>query len=1095
MTERLSSEEQELLEERLLQAASVTAPPATIPRRNSAEPAPLSFAQTRLWFFDQLLPGSPLYNISFTARLRFALDPRVFKQALRHVVGRHEVLRTVFAVDGEEPVQVVRPDVDVPISAYDLRPLPPARREEQLSRLVARFQDEAFDLTRGPLLRVMLSRLGPSDYLLVVGVHHIAADGWSLGVLAHELETAYAAIARGREPPLDPLGIQYSDFSAWQRSWLTGEILDRELAYWRERLAGLPVLDLPTDRPRPPLQAHRGSDLSFTVPASLVERLSRIGRDSGATLFMVALACFDLVLARWAGQEDVVVGAPIAGRSRPEVEPLIGFFVNTLVLRVDLSGNPTFAELLQRVRATALEAYAHQELPFEKLVEELHPERDLARNPLVQVIFQLFEAASPDVRALETGLRLPTRTSLFDLRVDLAPGSDGLSGRIEYDLDLFEHVTIERLAQRFLRLLEQVAESPDRPIGSYELVTPEEHRLLEEWNATAAPIPDLCVHELFARQAGLTPDAVAVIDGEGKQTFAALETRSNQLAHRLRMLGVGPGTVVGICLPRNALLPTALLAVLKAGAAFLPLEPAEPAARLAFFVEDSDAAVVLTTGSLRGRVPAGPVAVELDGEWPHDSPELPPAEEVALEAPAWLLYTSGSTGPPKGVLGSHLGLVNRLAWGLEESPFAPDDVCCAKTRLSFVDSLCELFGPLVGGAPLVIADEAELADPRALAELIAREGVTRLVAVPSLLSALVDVAPDVVRSSRLRSLTSSGEALSGELAGRLLALLPGCRLLNVYGSTEMTADATAQIVRSGPAGPAPIGRPLANVRVLVLGPARELLPVGAVGELYVGGAGLALGYVGHAAAGEQERFVADPFSPGKRLYRTGDLARWRLDRELEFVGRVDRQLKVRGVRVEPEEVELVLHSHEVVRDAAVVARPGIDGPELCAFVVLEQPEARIDAVRAFLHGHLSEQSVPTHIVPLDELPRLSNGKVDRGALARRSETSPHSSVYEAPSTPIEQAVAEVFAELSRAERVGRRDDFFALGGHSLLATRAAARLSDRFKKTIPLRLVFEHATVAELAEAIAEIVAAPGEEPVPIVRVERERYRAPEASR
>ncbi len=1092
MTERLTTHEQDLLEERLRRAAAAPPAAASVPRRDLEGPTPLSFAQNRLWFFDQLLPRSPLYNICFAARLRFRLDGRIFKRALQTVVQRHEVLRTVFATVDEEPVQVVLPTVEVPISAFDLSRLPPARREHDLARLSARFQDESFDLARGPLIRVMLARLAPADYVLVIGVHHIVADGWSLGVLARELETCYEATARGRKPPLDELEIQYGDFASWQRTWLAGDVLAVELSYWRERLSALPVLDLPTDRPRPPVQAHRGSDVSFVVPKPLLDRLARLGRERGATLFMVALAAFDLVLSRWSGQEDVVVGAPIANRNRAEIEPLIGFFVNTLVLRVDISGNPTFAELLDRVRATAVEAYAHQDLPFEKLVEELKPERDLSRNPLVQVILQLFEsAANPDARMLEPGITPPTRTSLFDLRVDLAPAAGGLSGRIEYDVDLFERATIERLAERFVRVLEQVAENPHRPLSSYELVTPHEHRLLDEWNATAAPLADRPVHELVAERAARLPEAVAIVDVDGEHSYAAIESRSNQLAHELHARGIGPGSIVGICLPRDAVLVTALLGVLKAGAAFLPLESDLPTARLAFLAEDSGTALVLTTSEHRRFVPDVSTVLELDGEWPAEAPTTPLDLPVSLDAGAWLLYTSGSSGLPKGVLGSHRGLVNRVSWGLAVEPFEADDVCCFKTRLSFVDCLWELLGPLVGGARLVVADEAAVRDPRSLAELLVRERVTRLVVVPSFLAGLLDVASAELEGSRLRSVACSGEVLSAGLVRELSAVLPRCRVANLYGSTEVTADATWFVVEGSPAERVPIGRPLANVWLRVLGRSGELVPIGAVGELLVGGPGLAVGYVGGAAAENEERFVADPLRPGERLYRTGDLVRWRADAVLEFVGRADRQVKVRGVRVEPAEVERVLAGHEAVREAAVVPRPGPDGGvELVGFVVLAAADVGLDAVRAFMRARLPEPLMPAHLVPIERLPRLPSGKLDRTTLAKRPDTTERTQAFEPPATDAEQAVADVYAELTNTAEVGRYDDFFVLGGHSLLATRAVARLSDRFGKNIPLRLIFEHGMVAGLADAIGALAAVPGDEPVPIVKLDRARFRA-----
>jgi amino acid adenylation domain-containing protein len=1088
MPDQLRAEEQSLLEDRLQRAMAGNVPAPSIPRRPPGRPAKLSFAQTRLWFFDQLLPRSPLYNIVFASRLGFPVDVRILKRSLQHIVSRHDVLRTGFSTVDDEPVQNLLGSVDVPLSPVDLRRLPSGRREQVLTTLAARLHDEPFDLRTPPLLRALIAWLGPADYVLVIVIHHIVADGWSLGVFARELESSYRAYARADVPRLPSLPIQYADFAAWQRDRMTGPLLEAEVAYWRDQLADLPQLELPADRPRPPVQLHRGADVAFAVPAPLVAKLGRLARERGATLFMVALAGFDLVLSRWAGATDVVVGAPIANRNRAEIEGLIGFFVNTLVLRVDLSGNPTFDELLGRVRAVALAAYAHQDLPFEKLVEELRPERDLSRNPLVQVIFQLFEAADPGMRALETGISIPSRTSLFDLRVDLAPARNGLSGRIEYDVELFDQTTIEQFVGRYLRVLEQVADDPSRSIGSYELLTDEEHKLLGQWNGDAVPVPGVCVHELFSEVAGRLGERVAVVDGDGEHSFGVVEERSNQLAHHLMGLGVGVGDLVGVCLGRDVLLVVALLGVLKCGAAFVPLEPDLPSDRLRFMVEDAGVGVVLTRSELAGVVPPGPRVVALDRDWPETAPVSGVVSGVGLSGDAWVLYTSGSTGAPKGVRGSHGGLVNRLSWGWQARPFAEDEVCCLKTRLGFVDSVWELFGPLVAGVRLVVVPEDVVGDAVGLVELLVREGVTRLVVVPSLLSVLVDVAGERLRASRLAEVACSGEALSGELVRRFRAVLPGCRLVNLYGSTEVAADATCYVVEDEVGDRVPIGRPLQNMWVRVLGRAGELVPVGAVGELCVGGAGVSPGYVGHAA-GQQERFIADPLAGGGRLYRTGDLGRWRRDGLLEYAGRRDRQVKVRGVRVEPEEVEQVLGEHPDVREAAVVAREGADGTELVGFLVAADGSAPTDAVRAYLHTRLPDQMIPAHLIPIDQLPRLPNGKTDRTTLTEKRSPDAVKRSYDAPVTAEEQAVAEVFAELTGAGAVGRDDDFFALGGHSLLATRAVSRLSAQFERALPLQLLFEHPTVAGLARAISKLPAAYAPDSLSIARLDRERFR------
>ena len=1025
-----------------------------IPRRAAGAPAPLSFAQTRLWFFDRLMPGSPLYNISFAAPIRFALDVRVLHQAMQEIVRRHEVLRTVFALDGEEPVQIVLPSVAVPIKAMDLRRLPAARRQAEAVRLAASFQDQPFDLERGPLLRVMVAWLAPRDYLLVFAVHHIVADGWSLGILARELETLYQALRpRAAAPELPPLPIQYADFAVWQR-----ERLQRRGARRRARLlagaARRPARRWtcrPTGRGRR-FELHRGADLAFASRTPSADRLARLGRERRAR--PCSWSCSRRSTsssAATSAQEDVVVGSPIANRNRVETEPLIGFFVNTLVLRVDLVGRrPLRASSSTACATVALDAYAHQDLPFEKLVEELAPERDLSRNPLFQVIFQLFESAE----GRQAGLSLPSRTSLFDLRVDLAPGPGGLAGRVEYDADLFDAATIERLTGCFLRLLEQVAADPGRPIGDYALLGAEEREaVLALGRGERVALPAGWVHDWIAAQ---DPAAVALIDpaSGARVCFGELNARAERLARRLAGRGIGRGDVVGVSLPRSPDLVVALLSVLRAGAAYLPLEPDLPEGRRAFMATDAGVSLVLTN-------------TELDGE----EADLP---DLVGEDPAWVLYTSGSSGRPKGVPGTHLGLANRVNWGRHHQPWQRDDIAIAKSRLGFVDSVCELFAPLAAGIPVVLCDDTTAGDPLALAQLIARERVTALVTVPSLLALICDLAPETL--VRLRRINISGEPLPPALASTLTGRLPDAQLWNVYGTTEVAADATAHLITSTSGPRIPIGRPLDNTTIELHDSDGELVPLGATGEIVIGGHCTSPSYLGHA--------VTDNHRFHNHTYRTGDLGRWRPDGTLEHHGRADRQLKIRGARVEPDELEHALTNHPHIKEAAVVTRPTPDGPALAAYYATTAP---LDAhnLRQHLTTELPAQLVPTHLVELPQLPHLPNGKLDRRSLTDQpSPTTQHPT--QPPQTPTEHAVAEIYAQLTTTQPINRHDDFFALGGHSLLATRAVARLSERLEKAIDLRLIFEHRTVAALAAAVDALDASPGTRIEPL---DRERFR------
>jgi amino acid adenylation domain-containing protein/non-ribosomal peptide synthase protein (TIGR01720 family) len=894
----------------------------------------LSFAQARLWVIDQLAPGAPLYNLRCAVYLRQALDIPALQRAVNAVVERHESLRTVFReVDGR-PVQVVLPPMNVPLVGADLRRVAPERREPAVVRLATELADRPFRLDEGPLLRLTLVWLGPSDYVLVIVVHHIVADGWSVGVLSRELGALYEGFAAGRPVRLAPLPVQYADFAVWQRRWLSGERLAEQMAYWREALEDLPTLGLPADRPRPAVQAHRGAGLAFQVPEAVAQALGRVARREGATLFMALLAGVAAMLGRWAGQHDVVVGAPIAGRTRPELEGLIGFFVNTLVMRVDLLGTPSFAELVRRVRERALGAYAHADLPFEKLVEELAPQRDLSRNPLFQVTFQLFESpGAPDaVGARQAGLEIPVTSSLFDLRIDMWPAPGGLAGRVEYDTDLFERASIEWMLERLVWLLEQAAADPERPVWALSALPPVQERLLERFNDTAAPAPRACAHEAVAEQASRRPAAEAVSDAAGSWSYGELEARANRLCHLLVGMGVGPGARVALCLERGRAFVAGALAAMKAGAAYLPLDPAYPAERLGHLLADAAPAALLVddAGAEGPPVPAGCRVIGL-ADWPEGPADAPPALAGPAD-PAYLIYTSGSTGTPKGVVIEHHSLMNLVAWHGRAYAIGPADRGAQIASVGFDAAVWEIWPYLCAGASVHVCPDEVRADAGPLADWLADERIS-VAFVPTPLAELLLERPWPERA-RLRLMLTGGDRLRSWANPA-----HPYELVNHYGPTEATVVTSAGPVPAEPRGgrlPS-IGAPIANTVCHVVDPADgALLGPGCPGELWVGGAGLARGYHADPAL-SAERFVANPFGPEpERLYRTGDRVRWQRDGALAFLGRTDDQVKIRGHRVEPREVEALLGRHPAVRQAVVVARPQPDGaaPRLVAYLTI-----------------------------------------------------------------------------------------------------------------------------------------------------------------
>jgi amino acid adenylation domain-containing protein len=1054
-----------------------------------------SFAQERLWFFDQFYPDSPVYNIPTAMRVPGMLNVEALERDLNEIVRRHEALRTTFAViDGQPPMQVVVPALTLELPIVDLRKLPQAQRQSEAGRLANEEAQRPFDLARGPLLRALLLRLGDEDHVLVLTMHHIVSDGWSMGVLFRELNVLYGAYVAGRPSPLPELPIQYADFAHWQREWLQGEVLEAQLSYWKEQLKDTPaVLELPTDRPRPAVQSFRGALHYFVLPRPLSEELKALSRREDATLFMTLLAAFKTLLYRYTGQTDLVVGTPIANRTRAELEELIGFFVNTLALYTDLGGNPSFRELLGRVRAMTLEAYTHQDLPFERLVNELQPQRNLSYHPLFQVMFVLQNTlssiqASAEVprRAAEaTGeyMSLPeigTGTAKFDLTLSMAETGQGLVGAVEYNTDLFDAATIERMTRNFQVLLQGIVVQPEHPLSDLPILTPEERqRLLVEWNETQANFPkEVCIHQLFEAQVEKTPEVVALaFEDQRLMTYRELNARANQVGHYLRKQGVGPEVRVGLCVERSVEMIVGLLGVLKAGGAYVPLDPAYPQERLAFMLKDAQVSVLLTQQRLLdGLLSYKGQAICLDSDWETIAREHEDnlSTEVTADNLAYVIYTSGSTGKPKGVAMHHRPLVNLISWQILNSP-TPFCKALQFASLSFDVSFQEMFSTWCPGGTLVLITE----DQREMAKLLhnlAKEEVERLFLPYVALQQLSQEATNRgLVLENLKEIITAGEQLHiTRSIGKFFTLLKGCTLRNQYGPSE--SHVVTEFVLSGspshwPSLP-PLGRPISNTRVYLLDAYLQPVPIGVTGELYIGGEGVARGYLGRPDL-TAEKFIPDPFSEkqGGRLYRTGDLARYLPDGNIEFLGRIDRQVKLRGFRIELGEIEAVLTQHPRVREAVALVREEVSGDKrLVAYVVLEMREAVTSSeLRSFLKHQLPEYMLPSNFVWLDALPLLPNGKVDREMLPVPDGLRPDlQERFVAPRTPIEGKLAQIWAQVLSLKQVGVHDNFFELGGHSLLATQVIAQVRDVFQVELPLRRLFEGPTIVELSVAIVQ---------------------------
>jgi amino acid adenylation domain-containing protein len=1029
---------------------------------------PLSPAQERIWFLEQLEPGTSTYTMGGALRLLGLLDVPALEGALNSIVVRHESLRTTYyGVDGK-PVQVIADRCPLSVEIADLLNTGHRDSEAELQQRLSVDVRRPFDLERGPLIRVKLFRLAQEEHILLLTMHHIIGDAWSMGILVREMTQAYGAFCTHDAPPLPELAIQYADYAEWQREWFEGSTLEREVAYWKKQLGGkLPILDLPADRPRPATQSFNGAHLQANLPRHLLDGLKESSKRENVTLFMTLLAAFQTLLMRSTDQEDIIVGTPVAGRSRPETETLIGLFINTLVMRTDLSGNPTFRELLGRVRNVVLSAFEHQDLPFGKLVAELQPQRDLSHPPVFQVMMVMQNAPTPNLRLpglVLTSVEIDSGVSKLDLTLEVKETEDGLTCRFEYNTDLFESATIERMAIGFRVVLEALVENPEQRIWGFFLLNEAERDQILRSNQTESAFPrGTCVHELIEEQAILSPQAIAVSFGELSLTYGELNARSNQLAHYLRSRGVRPETLVGVLLERSLDMVVGLLGILKAGGAYVPLDPSYPRDRISFMIEDSRMPLVLTH---REEVPeltaSGVEFIRLDSDGIAKESVDNPSRVATPDDLAYVIYTSGSTGKPKGVQIPHCAVVNFLTSMRREPGMAAEDVLLAVTTLSFDIAGLELYLPLTVGARIVIASREATIDATKLGRLLLSSGATVMQATPATWRMLIEAGWE---GDRRLKILCGGEALPRDLADKLLTR--SASLWNLYGPTETTIWSAVHKV-SFQEGPVVIGRAIANTQMYVLDRQRNLVPIGVRGELHIGGVGLARGYWNRPEL-TAEKFIPDPFrsTSGAQLYKTGDLVRQLPDGTIEFLGRIDHQVKIRGFRIELGEIETILQLHPDVQECVVATREDAPGDHrLVAYFVPAGPEAPpIHHLRAHLRQALPEHMLPSAFVSLGKLPLTPNGKLDRRALPAPDETRPQLDVtYALPRNEIEKSIALIWQQILRVERVGRDDNFFDLGGHSLLMVQVHSAIRKSFPTDVSMIDMFRYPTVGRLAE-------------------------------
>ncbi len=1074
---KLPAHRQELLE-RLLKQSQITLSQAVLmPRVRDSNQAPLSFAQQRLWLVLQLDPDNVAYNVPEALVFKGPINVAALARSFSEIVRRHEVLRTTFQLVSGEPKQVIGQPQPITLNVIDLTQLPRPERDTAVTQLINEEAAQPFDLTRGPLLRVKLLKVEDEEHILLMTLHHIVYDGWSQGVLLEELTTLYNAFRLGQDSPLPELSLQYADFAMWQRDWLSGETLEKQLSYWRNKLSGaLTVLELPADRLRPAVQSHRGGNELFALPETLSLKLQNFSNENGVSLFMTLLAAFKVLLHRYTGQTDICVGMPIANRNRAETEDLIGFFVNNLVLRSDLKGNPTFNSFLAQVREETLNAYAHQDMPFEKLVEELQPERSLSYMPLFQISFLVQNAVEGEGELILqdlsiSGLPVDVTTTKYDLSLSVTEIDNEQLVFAVYNSDLFDAATIKRLLRHYQIILESIVANPQQHIADLPLLTEEEQRLFAEVNDTWTAYPErMCIHEFFEEQAARRPGAIAVVCDGRDLTYRELNQQANKLARYLRRRGVGPETIVGILMERSLEMVVAVLGVLKAGGAYLPLDLNYPEQRLALMLEETQVSLVLTQERRQKSLPefnGEVVCVDRDealfkNEEPNNLTTINHPDSLAF-----VFYTSGTTGKPKGVMATQRSAVNYLTHIVRDYQVSAADIVLQIASLSFDASVRDIIGPLVAGAELVLVPDVDVKNPFALLSKINEHGVTCILSiVPTMLRSLTDAAAETgTTRETLRLVLTSGESLSlSECARVRMVLGKRVSIVNQYGATECTMSSTRyRVPEALSSGTALVGKPIANSEVYVLDAHFRQCPVGVPGEVYLGGVGVARGYL-RSPDLTALKYIPNPFSKdaGARLYRTGDLGRFLPDGNIELQGRVDRQVKVRGIRIEPGEIETVLNAHENVREAAIIVREDTPGNQrLVAYVVLRQPENNL---RAFVKARVPDHMIPAGFVVMDKLPVTPNGKVDYAALPLPDETSFDSSKeFVAPRTPLEETLAQIWREILEISRLGIHDNFFELGGHSLLATQVVSRIRKTLNVDLPLRVIFDSPTIAGLA--------------------------------
>jgi surfactin family lipopeptide synthetase A len=1032
---------------------------------------PLSFSQQRLWFLNELEGGeSTAYNWPAPAiGLTGKLDPQILIQTISEIVRRHEVLRTNFININGEIVQKIQPPrlLDIPI--IDLQLYSEAEQAIAVKEFAAAERAKPFDLQNGEIFRCQLLCLSETYHILVLAVHHIAADGWFMGIFLRELVSIYEALLQSNPSPLPELPIQYADFAAWQRNWLQGEVLERHLNYWRQQLADIPpLLELPTDRSRPPMQTFQGSKVTFQLSLSLTQQLKRLGQQNGSTLFMTLLTAFAVLLSRYCGQPDIVIGSPIANRDRAEVENLLGFFVNNLVLRIQIQQNPSFQDLLAQVKKIALDAYDHQNLPFEKLVEALQPERNLSYHPLFQVMFILQNSPSGQLQMQNLKLssfEIESSTTQLDLTLEIFDSINGLAGRFEYNTDLFARATITRMVEHFQNLLEAIATNPQQKVNQIPLLSkPEQQQILIDWNNTSVNYSkDICFHKLIELQVEHTPDAIAVTYEDQKLTYQELNQRANQLAHHLLAIGIQPEQLVGICVERSLDMLVGLLGILKAGAAYVPIDPSYPRDRIEYMLSDSQAQILVTQNSLIPQEYSG-LIISLDGDSGKLTQQVIRNPDVLINANqlAYVIYTSGSTGKPKGVQVLHKGVTNFLL-SMQNIPIlSPDDVLVAVTTICFDIAVLELYLPLIVGAQLIIASREFARDAMQLQKLISNAKATCMQATPSTWRMLLEIGWQGVKEFKV---LCGGENLPLPLAQELAS--KNGNVWNLYGPTEATVWATISRIKLED-DKVTIGKPLANTQLYVLDGQLQPVPIGVAGELHIGGVQVARGYL-HRPDLTSERFIADPFStdPDARLYKTGDRVRYLADGAIEYLGRIDFQVKLRGFRIELGEIEAALSQHPAVNQAIVIVDHQQSGSDrLLAYIICNSGvEVSISELRSFLKENLPEYMVPASFEILESFPLTQNGKIDRRALPKPTQPKNLQDITsdDYPQDELELRIAQVWQSLLDTKSFSTHDNFFEVGGHSLLAIRLSAQLEEVVGYPVPIMSIFQSPTITALA--------------------------------